>query len=789
VRYASSLARYRDTTYAGLAKELGTAQPSDAALTFDPLQLKHFDRIRQELKLTPEEVSTYAKHGVVAVDHGRRYSMGSAYFAIYARDLPVLITTDSVAHALHRSYDKILAQLEAQMFLPALEEALRGAHAVLAKQRTNLQAEPLRSSARDVDLYLTVARNLLGGMGAAPATAQNAYVPPELPKQPVASHLAQDADVKVILDHIASLQLQAPETPTQIYGGTRSIDYSQFQPRGHYTESAELSRYFRAMMWLGRADTAFIIHPPNPKSSLEVNAQREARSAALMTMVMKESGALAALDRIRSIVDFMVGRADNLTLGHMQTALGNAGLNAPVDLADDARLNTLRNEVGSLAVQQIRSQVITSPISGQETIPPPQTFQVFGQSFVIDSFALSKVVFDEILFKGEKQRRLMPSGADVWAALGNDEAVRLLKPELEKWNYSANLLAVRKTIDERSDAAWSQDLYNLWLNALRELDETPDGHLPQVMRREPWRRKQLQTQLASWSELRHDTLLYAKQSYSAYPSCGYPAGFVEPYPAFFDRLERFAQRGAELIGTADFSTTDAQRTKAMRGQRDGIVQYLRSFAENMKFLAELARKELAAKPFTSEEQEYLRRTIDRSGGGSGPPRYDGWFPKLIYGGDPDAWKPTIADVHTNPRDQKTLQVGVGDVSFIVVAIDNEQDRAAYVGPVYTYYEFTGPVSDRLTDEKWREWIQRGNAPAAPSFTQPFRAKPLPRDLGLELPIEQRQDAYSKELTALLDQYRNATDKAAQDRLYKKIEKLRETRREPPKSPATPATKH
>ncbi len=104
--------------------------------------------------------------------------------------------------------------------------------------------------------------------------------------------------------------------------------------------------------------------------------------------------------------------------------------------------------------QRIRSQVITSPLDDDKPVPVPQSFQVFGQRFVLDSYVLSKVVFDSIVFEGVKQRRMMPTGLDVMAALGNDEAVRLLEPELEKYRYSANLLAARKTLDALPASSW-----------------------------------------------------------------------------------------------------------------------------------------------------------------------------------------------------------------------------------------------------------------------------------------------------------------------------------------------
>ena len=47
-------------------------------------------------------------------------------------------------------------------------------------------------------------------------------------------------------------------------------------------------------------------------------------------------------------------------------------------------------------------------------------------------------------------------------------------------------------------------------------DPTAAAGLPAVMQTEAWARRVLNTQLASWAELRHDTLLYAKQSYTGF---------------------------------------------------------------------------------------------------------------------------------------------------------------------------------------------------------------------------------------------------------------------------------
>jgi hypothetical protein len=104
--------------------------------------------------------------------------------------------------------------------------------------------------------------------------------------------------------------------------------------------------------------------------------------------------------------------------------------------------------------------------------------------------------------------------------------------------------------------------------------------------------------------------------------------------------------------------------------------------------------------------------------------YSGWYPKLLYDGAPEKWQPTIADVHTDPNSQMALEEGVGDANFVIVAVDNKDDRAAYVGPVYSYYEFSS--RQRLTDEAWRARILKGNMPARPAWTKMFQGAPVRR---------------------------------------------------------------
>ena len=159
---------------------------------------------------------------------------------------------------------------------------------------------------------------------------------------------------------------------------------------------------------------------------------------------------------------------------------------------------------------------------------------MFGQRFTVDSFILSHMIFDSIVFKGRKQERMMPSGLDLMAALGNDEASTLVSDEVRRWNYGANLLASRDFTRQLDPRFWRENVCNIWLDAIRTLDDDVSTvkNVPESMRTAAWQRKQLRTQLASWAELRHDNVLYGKQSYTGVPACEYPAGYVEPYRRF-----------------------------------------------------------------------------------------------------------------------------------------------------------------------------------------------------------------------------------------------------------------
>jgi len=715
--YAAELARVRELEYPALEREVGAELKTDPAFPYNVESAKYYGLVKHILKLTPEETGMLAKNGFVSVDHQQRYSMASAYLSIYGRDLPVLITTDSILHALHRSYDAMLMESEVDWFSPALQQHLEAVHAGLLKtqQHESSRSEVVQRALADVGVYVGVALALLDGAGG-PKGEQDAAAKP--------TQHAQSPVVSAILAHIAAL------TPARIAlnGSERDVDFSQFRVRGHYTKHPQLRRYFRAMMWLGRADVGFTLADAPPVR--QSDTQRELRAGAALTLLLEQHKQLDELHAMSSLIDFLVGAVDDVRVRDLAQARAKAGIRTFEDLEDGSKLSAFASAAAALratGVSSIRSQTLLGSANGTAI---PLTLQLLGQRFTLDGFLLSKLVFDSISYRGQRPKRMLPSGLDVMAALGNNTALQLQKPAIEQYHYTANLLAARRVVEQQPTQFWRSSVYSLWLDALRTLSASapkPEA-LPHVMQRGPWRKKQLTTQLASWAELRHDTILYAKQSYSAVPGCGYPDGYVEPYPEFFERMELLGTEAARYLQALNTKSQDGKTIWSMERVQLLHSRFFGRFAEHMATLRRLAEKELSSEPFTQAESDFIKQTIDRTkvGSGMGVLRYTGWYAQLIYPGSPAKWEPTVADVHT--ADGLVLEEAVGDANLLIVAVDNQKDRAIYVGPVYSHYEFTRPAEQRMQDEEFAKLIEQNRTPERPGWTLEYVARPHQRTM-------------------------------------------------------------
>jgi hypothetical protein len=308
----------------------------------------------------------------------------------------------------------------------------------------------------------------------------------------------------------------------------------------------------------------------------------------------------------------------------------------------------------------------------------------------------------------------MPDPLDVaFAALGNDAALPLLSFQLVTYAYAPDLERTRRLVDAHGDTYWNANLYNAWLGALRALSPTAAAladtttNLPAVARTEPWSRRLLNTQLASWAELRHDTVLYVKQSYTSGMSCEFPDAYVEPVPAFYERLAVLAAKGTALVGSLDLS---ASPTSTLATRLPAYFDNLAYVAHNLGTLANAQR---AGTMPTVEQMAFVNQVVKRTTTVCGmPPNYDGWYPTLFFAKNPGEFAPTVADVHTQPTDAsgaevgRVLHVGTGRAREMVVTIEACDGPRAYVGLASSYYETTTQNYQRLNDNDWESALAK-----------------------------------------------------------------------------------
>ncbi len=322
-----------------------------------------------------------------------------------------------------------------------------------------------------------------------------------------------------------------------------------------------------------------------------------------------------------------------------------------------------------------------------------------GTRFVVDSFILDQLLAPNVT------GRLTPSALDLAASFGSEFAHGILKQrgDTKYPNYETQLAAMQKLVAKRPAQDWGSTVYDAWLKALEPMFLPHGTAFPDFMRSDAWKAKDQQTGFGSYAELKHDTILYTKQSFAEGGDTGIPArrNWVEPDPVAFARL------GA----VAELMQSGLQQRGLLTAQQAGLLHTLIGLDA---FFERIARDELAGKPISKADNDRLTyiggelealwwRTADLSRHG------------LPTDPNQDA---IIADISSSPRG--VLEVATGEIENIYVLVPDDQGTFQVAqGAVYSYYEFTTPPGQRLTDEEWHALLKSGKAPARPAWEQPI----------------------------------------------------------------------
>lgn len=627
----------------------------DAVKAFEP-----FDEVAEQMLL---------QNGFVVlgdIDYNR---LSDLYFSLFLDDTGVstFITTDALLHVFHITYDDLLETAERVWLIPKMEELVDIMNTCIKSEYGRLSEKPfLKEAARRLWVVFAVGEALIKG------------------------------ETEISGDGIEPIEEEANNHLTKVYDHSLTEyypgdDYTQYEPRGHYTGNETLESYFRTVKWLSRR--IFRVYDPNDVETSEY----ELAGSAIMAYVLAwtECGASALwrdiynftstlVNQADSITPFMVDEAMSKTFGTEYEKSGYFLLNEPDNLV------VLRDEL--LSDNYPESEIIPVPLLSPLDLPKKYV-QFMGERYVMDGEAMQKTCYPYV------PDRYLPKGLDVAATVFNSTTAHEelaeemgLYPELKD-----QIETLKEQFDELPDSNWQKSTYNYWLYSIRSLSESPQDSVPSFMHTQLWEKEKLNTMMASWAELRHDNILYAKETYIPCPwNEGY--GMVEPYPIFYERLKEMCEQVIDAMEDSGINLPlHKDRFERMAAWAEQFGAY--------------ATKIINGEQLIPDEQ------TDVKGWGLSLLGYfsSDWngAEECVEEDEPEL----IVDVATDSNTHRVLHEAVGKLNPIIIIYRQPEDKKtlAAVGYVMSYYEIVEEDWNRLNDEEWKQRLT-DNPPARPSWT-------------------------------------------------------------------------
>ena len=635
----------------------------------NPFQLKEFDS-----KL----YNMLGKNGfaIVPAEHNQ-------LFHVYEKndyaDFPSFVTTDLYLQLFHLYFDCVLRDVE-EKHLDSLMIVFSSQMEAEMKTLTSSQNAEVKAAAEFGQAWFAVA-SWLFSHDKAPASAAKLSVP-EAYKKMVMEEITKAFDAEN--GYSDMLEYFPPE---EMFG------YSLFRPRGHYTRSKVCSRYFRGMMWLQTAHFG-------------TNKPSKMKQIALIANVFNQQPKLSAIyNKVSEPITYLMGTPDNVTLIQVANQIKEMGLPIEQLLSSRKDMANLTKDIEEIAKRQMRIELKKTRGSKYVVDIMPQRYQPDAEALIATTDQDSPVSL-----------RPCPKGLDWMAVMGLPGAERILIDELketQRWTgFPKALTTARK---KAATTQWEACVANQWMYTLQSLGDTAQS-LPYFMQSPQWQKKNLNTALASWAELKHDAILYAKQPMLAECGDGGPEppvvkGYVEPNVKFWEKAIALVTRMDKVLTTYSLQTEKAK----------AVYERIKEMAE---FCRDISKKELNGGKITDEEYnqiEIIGSTVENISlelVSEDNEMLQGWSDVVST----DKKVAVVADVFTASGENVAidnkcvLYEGVGPAYEIYVVVEIDGSLYLTRGAVLSYREFTRLLSDpRMTDEEWQEELKKSPTGGTPSW--------------------------------------------------------------------------
>ncbi len=565
--------------------------------------------------------------------------------------IPSFVTSDVALHLYHKFYSETLKSIEKEYLVEELKILTERMLDKTLMLYNNDDYEAVNEDLKDISVYFSVGSKILNG-----------------------SYGSVPDEVKAIAEkEIELIDKSEGYCKSPLMGF--DINYEQFIVRGHYAGDETLEKYFRGMMWYG-----LLGFPLKEGEELNVSGTVKAMLITYITFLENEgSNEIESWDKIYAPTDFFIGQSDDITIFNIKEVIVNVFGQTPDinDFRNQKYSEQVLGQVNNLPEPQIQNKIVLNIVD----TPVDKQFRFMGQRYTLDANILQELMFPII--------RPVPSGLDVAAAFGNSRAEDLdyqyyVKEDAYE-KYKDNLHKMKNKVEKIKENEWRDNLYNGWLwnikAALKEHENT-DG-LPFFMKNIAWQDKMINTALGNYAELKHDTVLYAKQPVAEMGGevqVEYLPQYVEPTVEVYDRL----------IWLVDYSSKNLQSRGLLDEQKANGAQHLLNF---YKLLRDCSLKELANEPLTEEERDRLK--------------YIGGNMELIENSlskdfDLPLSSALVTDIAGIADIGSFLEIGTEFPNEIYVAIYDQGKIYLARGAVFGYHEFLN--TEPLSDAEWHEML-------------------------------------------------------------------------------------
>ncbi len=653
--------------------------------------LSNIENIQYFNGFTDEQKDMISKNGFVVLPSENNTRMSYVYDNNEYLKVPNFVTSDSVLHLYHQFFDKSLLHIESDYLYNYMD--------IMTDQMLD-KSTRLLDSLEDANMKALQEKNIIYFLVARMLMLDNKDI---------------DLEIKEELLNIAKEELDLIEAAedfieSPLFGF--DLDYSQFTVRGHYTRSEELGRLFKAMMWFGTAPLPFYDKDDN------IIYENVLQSLLMSYTTFLDSEFICDAELWNNIYQptkQYVGASDDVNVFMMNglrlEVFGE--LDDPNIFDDEEYYDKLVQAVKDLPEPKIQGKFLddSTLIEDPITTPTGKQFRYMGQRYIMDSYIMQELMMPIL--------RPMPSALDVMGVLGSETAEDLMmnyyKPQDEWPEYKENFYALKEEVSEYDVATWSENLYNGWLWSIKEnlTEYDENSGMPYFMTNEAWRAKSLNASVGSYTELKHDTVLYGKQSVAE-------GGNGVIYKNHYHYVEPNIYLYSKLLYLTEYTMSVLRERNMLESNLERGATY---YQELLQFLIDCSVKELRNEKLSDEEYNSLLYY------GASMANIIDYF--LFAAAEDyesiDITDMLVTDIATNPGAYLSLGTGFFDHIYVVIPVEGKLYLSR--GAVYSSYEF---ISDkRLTDEEW--WalngitIDENEYVTFPVFTEPSEDLPAQPD--------------------------------------------------------------